>query len=51
MVEHVAVLERLLVAFRASVDFDLLTIKVVNFSFEMFLKLMILGIADHDTFK
>ena len=51
MVEHVAVLKRLLVAFGASVDFELLTIDGVNFSFEMILKLMILGIADHLTSK
>ena len=51
MVEHVAVLKGFLVAFEALVDFVRLAIDLLDFSFEEFFKFMILGSADHDTFK
>ena len=51
VVEHVAVLKRLLVAFHAPVDFVRLVIDHFYFSFEVILKLMILSSADHDALK
>ena len=51
MVEHVAVLKRLLVAFHALVDLVRLVVDQFYFSLEVFLKLMILSSADHDAFK
>ena len=51
VVEHVAVLKRLLVAFHAPVDLVRLVIDHFYFSLEVFFELLILRIADHDAFK
>ena len=51
MVEHVAVLKRLLGTLEALIDLELLVVDGFYLSLEVVLKLMVLRITNHFTFK